>query len=153
MATIGVLPASGRASRIGGIPKFCLPISDERSLLQWHVEQMLEVCDEVRVSTRPEWVPIIQNMDMNANDNMNTKNEIIEEITDEEYRRDDIINEFYNKKTSTTHKIVMDKTPQKILHKIRATAIEQNKEETKAHKQRVIENSLKNVQFSTNDDD
>lgn len=65
MATIGILPASGKASRIGGIPKFCLPISDERSLLQWHVEQMLEVCDEVRVSTRPEWVPIVQNMDMN----------------------------------------------------------------------------------------
>lgn len=65
MATIGVLPASGRASRIGGIPKFCLPVSDERSLLQWHVEQMLEVCDEVRVSTRSEWVPIIQNMEMN----------------------------------------------------------------------------------------
>jgi hypothetical protein len=65
MSTIGVLPASGKAARIGGIPKFCLPISDERSLLQWHVEQMLEVCDEVRVSTRAEWVPIIQNMDMN----------------------------------------------------------------------------------------
>jgi GTP:adenosylcobinamide-phosphate guanylyltransferase len=65
MSTIGVLPASGKASRIGGIPKFCLPKSDERSLLQWHVEQMLEVCDEVRVSTRAEWVPIIQNMDMN----------------------------------------------------------------------------------------
>lgn len=65
MATVGILPASGRASRIGGIPKFCLPISDERSLLQWHVEQMLEVCDEVRVSTRSEWIPIIKNMDMN----------------------------------------------------------------------------------------
>lgn len=65
MAIIGVLPASGKASRVGGIPKFCLPISDERSLIQWHVEQMLEVCDEVRVSTRAEWVPIIQNMDMN----------------------------------------------------------------------------------------
>jgi len=65
MRTIGVLPASGKASRIGGIPKFCLPISDERSLLQWHVEQMLEVCDEVRVSTRADWVPIIKNMDMN----------------------------------------------------------------------------------------
>lgn len=65
MSVIGVLPASGKASRVGGIPKFCLPISDERSLLQWHVEQMLEVCDEVRVSTRAEWVPIIQNMDMN----------------------------------------------------------------------------------------
>ena len=66
MATIGVLPASGKASRIGGIPKFCLPISDERSLIQWHVEQMLERCDEVRISTRSEWVPIIQNMDMNV---------------------------------------------------------------------------------------
>lgn len=65
MATIGLLPASGKASRIGGIPKFCLPISDERSLLQWHVEQMLEVCDEVRVSTRSAWVPIVQSMDMN----------------------------------------------------------------------------------------
>jgi GTP:adenosylcobinamide-phosphate guanylyltransferase len=65
MSVIGVLPASGKAARIGGIPKFCLPISDQRSLIQWHVEQMLEVCDEVRVSTRAEWVPIIQNMDMN----------------------------------------------------------------------------------------
>jgi hypothetical protein len=65
MANIGILPASGKASRIGGIPKFCLPISDERSLLQWHVEQMLEVCDEVRVSTRSAWIPIIQSMNMN----------------------------------------------------------------------------------------
>ena len=62
---------------------------------------------------------------------------------------DDIRNEFYNKKTSTTHKILMDKTPQnKILHKIRAKAIEQNKEETKAHKKRVIENSLNDVKLS-----
>lgn len=66
MATVGVLPASGKSSRVGGIPKFCLPISDERSLLQWHVEQMLEVCDEVRISTRSEWAPIIENMDMNV---------------------------------------------------------------------------------------
>ena len=65
MATIGVLPASGRASRIGGIPKFCLPISDELSLLQWHVEQMLEVCDEIRMTTRAEWIPIVKNMHMN----------------------------------------------------------------------------------------
>lgn len=65
MSIVGVLPASGKASRIGGIPKFCIPISDERSLIQWHVEKMLEVCDEVRVATRSEWVPIIQNMDMN----------------------------------------------------------------------------------------
>jgi GTP:adenosylcobinamide-phosphate guanylyltransferase len=66
MSVIGILPASGKASRIGGIPKFCLPISDHTSLIQWHVDQMLEVCDEVRISTRAEWVPIIQNMDMNV---------------------------------------------------------------------------------------
>ena len=66
MAVIGVLPASGRASRIGGIPKFCLPISDDVSLLQWHVEQMLEVCDEVRVATRAQWVPIVESMHMSV---------------------------------------------------------------------------------------
>ena len=66
MSVIGILPASGKASRIGGIPKFCLPISDHTSLIQWHVDQMLEVCDEVRISTRAEWVPISQNMDMNV---------------------------------------------------------------------------------------
>ncbi len=65
MQTIGILPASGKASRVGGIPKFALPVSDDRCLLQWHVNQMLEVCDEVRVCTRPEWVPIVENMDMN----------------------------------------------------------------------------------------
>jgi len=65
MRTIGVLPASGKASRIGGIPKFCLPVSEKESIIQWHVNQMLEVCDEVRVSTRSEWIPIIQNMKMN----------------------------------------------------------------------------------------
>lgn len=66
MAVIGVLPASGKATRIGGIAKFALPISDTSSILKWHVDQMLEVCDEVRVSTRSAWIPIIQNMNMNV---------------------------------------------------------------------------------------
>lgn len=64
MAITGVLPASGLSSRIGGIPKFCLPISDKQCLLQWHVEQMLDICDEIYVSTRSEWVPIVKNMEM-----------------------------------------------------------------------------------------
>ena len=66
MNVVGILPASGKASRVGGIPKFCLPISDERSLLQWHVEQMLEVCDEVRISTRASWAQLVQNMNMDV---------------------------------------------------------------------------------------
>jgi hypothetical protein len=66
MAVIGLLPASGKASRIGGLPKFSLPISNDLSLLGWHVKQMNEVCDEVRISTRSAWVPIIQSMDLNV---------------------------------------------------------------------------------------
>lgn len=66
MGTIGVLPASGSASRISGIPKFALPISSNKSILQWHVEQMLEVCDEVRISTRSSWAQLVQNMNMDV---------------------------------------------------------------------------------------
>lgn len=66
MAIIGLLPASGKASRLKGIPKFCLPLNDQMSLMQWHVKQMLEVCDEVRVCTRADWVQLVVNMDMNV---------------------------------------------------------------------------------------
>ena len=66
MGIIGVLPASGSASRISGLPKFALPISSSKSILQWHVEQMLEVCDEVRISTRASWAQLVQNMNMDV---------------------------------------------------------------------------------------
>ena len=63
---IGILPASGKATRLSGIPKFCLPIASNLTLIEWHVNQMLEVCDEVRISTRRAWVPILQEMNLNA---------------------------------------------------------------------------------------
>jgi hypothetical protein len=66
MALIGLLPASGKASRVGGIPKFCLPISPQQCLLQWHVQAMLEVCDLVKVSTRPMWIPIVEAMHLDV---------------------------------------------------------------------------------------
>jgi hypothetical protein len=62
MKIIGLLPASGSASRLGGIPKFCLPIEDQYTLLEWHVWNMQEVCDEIRISTRRSWLPIVENM-------------------------------------------------------------------------------------------
>jgi hypothetical protein len=62
--TVGLLPASGNANRINNIPKFLLPISNKESLIQWHVKQMLEVCDEVRICTQSVWVPVIKNMKM-----------------------------------------------------------------------------------------
>jgi hypothetical protein len=63
-AVIGLLPASGSASRLGGIPKFCLPLTDEQNILQWHVKQMLKVCDIVKISTRKSWLPIVNQMDL-----------------------------------------------------------------------------------------
>ena len=63
-ATIGLLPASGSASRLGGIPKFCLPLNEKQTMLEWHVEQMLKVCDIVKISTRKIWLPIVNQMDL-----------------------------------------------------------------------------------------
>jgi hypothetical protein len=63
-AIIGLLPASGSASRLGGIPKFCLPLTDKQNILQWHVEQMLKVCDIVKISTRKSWLPIVNQMEL-----------------------------------------------------------------------------------------
>jgi hypothetical protein len=64
MKTVGLIPASGNASRLGGLPKFALPISDKSSLLGWHVSNLLKVCDEVRVSTQSKWVPLVESMNL-----------------------------------------------------------------------------------------
>jgi hypothetical protein len=64
MAIIGLLPASGKASRMGGVPKFCLPISASETLLHWHVQRMAEVCDEVRVCTRSIWSPLLKSLEL-----------------------------------------------------------------------------------------
>jgi len=97
----------------------------------------------------------IEKIIKDLNENLLAKNDIVDRLTDENYKRDDIINEFYDKQTSTTHKIEMEAQPNtnKSLHKIRKKAIEQNKDDTKASRKRAIENSLKDVKFSTNDND
>jgi len=62
MSVVGLLPASGSATRIGGIPKFCLPLTESQSLLEWHIERMRLCCDRIRVCTRSNWIPIVQAM-------------------------------------------------------------------------------------------
>lgn len=49
---------------MAGLPKFCLPISESRTLLHWHVAAMLEVCDEVRVCTRAIWAPLVEVLEL-----------------------------------------------------------------------------------------
>lgn len=63
---IGMLPASGKASRVRGIPKFCLPISNDESLIEWHIKKMSEVCDYIKVSTKMEWAPILKNLNIDV---------------------------------------------------------------------------------------
>jgi hypothetical protein len=66
MPIVGVLPASGRANRIFGLPKFAIPISEEETLISWHVNKLKEVCDEVIITTRQEWLPILESLDLPA---------------------------------------------------------------------------------------
>jgi hypothetical protein len=64
---IGLLPASGTASRLGGIPKFCLPLNENENLLQWHIKHLLNFCDSVNLSTRKIWMPIVMQMKLPKN--------------------------------------------------------------------------------------
>ena len=63
---IGVLPASGSATRLNGLPKFILPIEDGQSLLQWHVKLMSSACTSVTVLTRQCWIPLVQDLKLDA---------------------------------------------------------------------------------------
>jgi hypothetical protein len=63
---IGILPASGSASRLNGLPKFILPVADGRSLLQWHVDLMSRACRHVTVSTRNRWTALVRDLSLNA---------------------------------------------------------------------------------------
>lgn len=63
---VGILPASGSASRLNGLPKFILPVADGRSLLQWHVDLMSRACTRVTVSTRTRWIALVRDLSLNA---------------------------------------------------------------------------------------
>ena len=53
--SLGVLPAAGLAERLNGLPKFLLPLDARgRTLLDFHVELMLEVLTHVLIPVRPE---------------------------------------------------------------------------------------------------
>ena len=52
---IGIIPACGNATRMGGIAKFNLkiPQSDE-TLISWHIKSQLEYCDKVIILVKKE---------------------------------------------------------------------------------------------------
>jgi len=59
----GLIPASGAASRMRGIPKFLLPCNDEYlTLIERHVINMLEWCKMVWIPTRPDLSILIESL-------------------------------------------------------------------------------------------
>jgi hypothetical protein len=64
---IGLLPASGKATRLNGIPKFLLPLEGHNTIINWHVKMMLQVCDEVQICTRANWISFLMDMGFPSN--------------------------------------------------------------------------------------
>lgn len=59
---IGLLPAAGLASRMMGIPKFLLPLSEtEGTLLSHHITLMERVVERILIPTRREWIGVLNN--------------------------------------------------------------------------------------------
>lgn len=68
MKTYGLLPIAGQASRLGGLPKFLLPISDSgTSLLAWHIRQLGTLVDEILLPTRPVFIPVLETLSLGSN--------------------------------------------------------------------------------------
>jgi hypothetical protein len=59
----GLIPASGAASRMRGIPKFLLPCDEEYlTLLERHIVNMLSYCRMVWIPTRPDLTILIESL-------------------------------------------------------------------------------------------
>jgi hypothetical protein len=59
-----ILPAAGLAKRMRGIPKFLLPASaGYKSLLEIHLENLVDLYSSVLLPTRPELIPVIESLD------------------------------------------------------------------------------------------
>ena len=61
-----LIPASGSAVRMRGLPKFLLPSGvEELSLLELHVKQIIDYADEVLIAINPIFVHIVENANLN----------------------------------------------------------------------------------------
>lgn len=59
----GIIPAAGLASRMRGIPKFLLPTGTEnKTLIEFHVDELLKKCEIVWVPTRPENIMLFESL-------------------------------------------------------------------------------------------
>jgi hypothetical protein len=61
--THAILPASGSATRMRGLPKFLLPCDkDYLSLVERHIDHLLEYCETVWLPVRPDLVHLVESL-------------------------------------------------------------------------------------------
>lgn len=64
---IGLLPSAGTASRMNGIPKFLLPVSEKlQCLLDYHVQLMAPTVERIIIPTRSEWVELLRSFNFGS---------------------------------------------------------------------------------------
>jgi|694.fasta_scaffold44931_8 hypothetical protein len=62
-SNIGLIPASGTASRMRGLPKFLLPYENSvKTLLERHVEMLKPFVERILIPTRPENLELIDRL-------------------------------------------------------------------------------------------
>jgi hypothetical protein len=59
---IGILPASGKAERLKGIPKFAIPTMNNETLIQRHVRMMRDHVDSIKICTTKDWFRLIETL-------------------------------------------------------------------------------------------
>lgn len=60
----GIITASGAATRFNGLPKFLLPIQNSSlSLLDIHIENALQICDQIVLTINSGWIPLLPTLD------------------------------------------------------------------------------------------
>jgi hypothetical protein len=65
-----IIPAAGLASRMRGIPKFLLPCDlDYLTLIERHIENLIEFSETIWIPTRPELVGLLDSLGL-AKDNV-----------------------------------------------------------------------------------
>jgi hypothetical protein len=64
---IGLIPASGKATRFNGLPKFSLPCDFESTpVIKRQVNQMKECLDTVVISTSNKWYELVKSFDLDV---------------------------------------------------------------------------------------
>lgn len=62
-----ILPASGLATRMRGLPKFLLPCDDQYlSLLERHIDELSKICETIWIPVRPDLVPVVESLSISS---------------------------------------------------------------------------------------